>query len=179
MRRQAVRVLILTAIMAASLLAGTDASAAAPDPLGVARRLYNLGQYDRALEAAREAAANPATAASARLVIGRINLERYRQSYQSADLDEAHAVLQVLDPQTLDQRERLELQVGLAELLYFDEQFGAAAELFDPVLDASSALGPEAHERVLDWWATSLDRQAQSSSDREPVYERIVSRMEQ
>jgi tetratricopeptide (TPR) repeat protein len=179
MPRQVFRVLILLGTIGAAVLATTDVSAAAPDPLGVARRLYNLGQYDRALEAAREAAANPATAASARLVIGRINLERYRQSYQSADLDEAHEVLKTIDPQTLDSRERLELQVGLAELLYFDEQFGAAAELFDPVLDASSALGPEAHERALDWWATSLDRQAQSSSDREPLYERIVSRMEQ
>ncbi len=152
---------------------------AAPDALATARRLYNLGQYDGALTAAREAAQNPATAASARLVIGRINLERYRQSAQSADLEEAHSALRALDPQTLDSRERLELQVGLAELLYFDEQFGAAAELFDPVLEASSALGPNAHERVLDWWASALDRQAQSSTDRAPLYERIVVRMEQ
>ena len=123
MCRQVFRVLILLGTIGTSLLAGSDVSAAAPDPLGVARRLYNLGQYDRALEAAREAAANPATAASARLVIGRINLERYRQSYQTADLDEAHAVLKAIDPQTLDARERVELQVGLAELLYFDEQF--------------------------------------------------------
>jgi tetratricopeptide (TPR) repeat protein len=167
----------VTAIL---LLLGTlGVSASAPDALAIARRLYNLGQYDRALEAAREAAANPTTAASARLVIGRINLERYRTSNQSADLEDAHAALKAIDPQTLDPRERVELQVGLAELLYVDEHFGAAAELFDPVLEASSALGPNAHERVLDWWATALDRQAQSSSDRAPLYERIVARMEQ
>jgi hypothetical protein len=154
---------------------------AAPDALATARRLYNLGEYDRALDAAREAATTPATAASARLVIGRINLERYRQSAQSADLEEAHDALRALDPQALDPRERIELQVGLAELLYFDEQFGAAAELFDPVLEASSALGPNAHERVLDWWASALDRQAQAqaTTDRAPVYGRIVVRMEQ
>jgi hypothetical protein len=154
-------------------------SASAPDALATARRLYNLGQYDRALEAAREAAANPATAASARLVIGRINLERYRTSNQSADLEEARSALNALDPQTLDPRERVELQVGFAELLYVDDQFGAAAELFDPVLDASSLLGPNAHERVLDWWANALDRQAQASTDRTSVYGRIVVRMEQ
>jgi hypothetical protein len=164
------------------LVMGTLALAAAvPDALATARRLYNLGEYDRALEAAREAAAVPATAASARLVIGRINLERYRQSAQSADLEEAHNALRALDLQALDPRERVELQVGLAELLYFDEQFGAAAELFDPVLEASSVLGPNAHERVLDWWASALDRQAQgqATSDRGPVYGRIVGRMEQ
>jgi hypothetical protein len=167
-------------ITAIVLLLGTiGVSGAAPDPLATARRLYNLGEYGRALEAAREAAANPATAASARLVIGRINLERYRQSAQSADLEEAHGALRELDPQALDPRERVELQVGLAELLYFDDHFGAAAELFDPVLEASSALGPNAHERVLDWWASALDRQAQASADRAPVYARIVARMEQ
>src|SRR5438874_2978323 len=125
-------------ITALVLLVGSiGAPASAPDALATARRLYNLGQYDRALDAAREAAANPATAASARLVIGRINLERYRQSAQSADLEEAHGALRELDPQALDGRERVELQVGLAELLYFDDQFGAAAELFDPVLELS------------------------------------------
>jgi tetratricopeptide (TPR) repeat protein len=167
----------LTALLL--VLSAIGVSAAAPDALATARRLYNLGEYDGALAAAREAAENPATVASARLVIGRINLERYRQSAQSADLEEAHGALRALDPQALDQRERLELHVGLAELLYFDEQFGAAAELFDPVLEASSVLGPNAHERVLDWWASALDRQAQSSSDRTPLYGRIVTRMEQ
>src|SRR4051812_41904194 len=162
-------------------LATAGVTAAGPDALATARRLYNLGEYDRALEAAREAAATPATAASARLVIGRINLERYRQSAQSADLDEAHSSLRALDPQALDPRERVELQVGLAELLYLDEQFGAAAELFDPVLEASSALGPNAHDRVLDWWANALDRQAQAQAapERARVYDRIVTRMEQ
>jgi tetratricopeptide (TPR) repeat protein len=167
----------ITAILL--LLATIGVSAAPPDALALARRLYNLGDYERALEAAHEAAANPATAASARLVIGRINLERYRKSNQSADLEDAHAALKALDPQTLDPRERVELQVGLAELLYVDEHFGAAAELFDPVLEASSALGPNAHERVLDWWASALDRQAQASTDRVSVYARIVVRMEQ
>lgn len=167
-------------LMAILFVLGTIGAQAAPaDALATARRLYNLGQYDRALDAAREAAGVPATAASARLVIGRINLERYRQSAHSADLDEAHAALQGLDPQALDARERVELMVGLAELLYFDEHFGAAAELFDPVLDTSTSLGPEAHDRVLDWWASALDRQAQASTDRVSLYERITARMEQ
>jgi tetratricopeptide (TPR) repeat protein len=161
-------------VMATAAVAG-----AAPDPLATARKLYNLGEYEQALEAAREAAANPVTAASARLVIGRINLERFRTSNQSADLESARTALKALDPQTLDSRERVELLVGLAELLYVDDQFGAAAELFDPVLEASSALGPNAHDRTLDWWASALDRQAQASTEKAPVYGRIVARMEQ
>jgi hypothetical protein len=64
-------------------------------------------------------------------------------------------------------------------LLYVDDQFGAAAELFDPVLDASSSLGANAHERALDWWASALDRQAQASTEKTAAYGRIVARMEQ
>jgi hypothetical protein len=40
-------------------------------------------------------------------------------------------------------------------------------------------LGTAAHERVLDWWATALDRHAQlrGMEDRPPIYARIVERM--
>ena len=41
--------------------------------------------------------------------------------------------LRAVDPRPLDPRERIELQVGLGELLYLEERFGAAAELFEPV----------------------------------------------
>jgi hypothetical protein len=155
--------------------------AAPVDPLATARRLYNQGQYDRALEAAREAEANPATVSSARLVIGRIRLERYRQTAERADLEQARSSLRGLDARVLDSRERIELQVGLAEVLYFDDRFGAAAELLDSVLDASTVLGPEAHERALDWWASALDRHAQTqpADDRGDIYERVIRRTEE
>ena len=58
---------------------------AAPDQLAIARRLYNEGKLDAALAAAKQAAATPATASAARLVMGRIHLEQYRQSMNSAD----------------------------------------------------------------------------------------------
>jgi hypothetical protein len=155
--------------------------AAPVDPLATARRLYNQGQYDRALEAAREAEANPATVSSARLVIGRIRLERYRQTAERADLEQARSSLRSLDARVLDSPERIELQVGLAEVLYFDDRFGAAAELLDSVLDASTVLGPEAHERALDWWASALDRHAQTqpADDRGDIYERVIRRTEE
>ena len=76
---------------------------------------------------------------------------------------------------------RIELQVGLAEVLFFDDRFGASAELIDPILEASLTLGPEAHDRALDWWASALDRYAQSqpASERAPVYARLIERMEE
>jgi tetratricopeptide (TPR) repeat protein len=166
-------------IILALWMAASPATAAV-DPLAAARKLYNQGEYDKALEAAKEAAANPATAAAARLVIGRIRLERYRQTAQRGDLEEGRIALRALDTKALDARERIELQVGLAEILYFDDQFGAAAEILDSVLDASQLLGAEAHERALDWWASALDRYAQARpvADRIPIYARAIERME-
>ena len=161
----------------AVLLLALGGMAARPaDPLATARRLYNQGEYDQALAAAREAEANPSTISSARLVVGRIRLERYRRNADGADLAEARTALRSVDAHALDPRERTELQVGLAEVLYLDDRFGAAAEMLEPVLDGTGALGPDAHERALDWWATSLDRQAQNlaPADRGPTYTRIA-----
>jgi hypothetical protein len=167
--------------MVLTLWTSVPMSGPAVDPLAVARKLYNQGEYDRALEAAREAEANPATSSAARLVIGRIRLERYRQTAQRGDLEEARVALRMLDARVLDARERVELQVGLAEVLYFDDRFGAAAEVLDTVLDSSSMLGPAGHERALDWWASAVDRQAQTQppGDRDPSYSRVIQRMEE
>jgi len=159
----------------------TLAAASKPDLLTTARQLYNQGQYDQALEAARQAAGVPATASSARLIMGRARLERFRQAAVTRELDDARADLHAVDPRMLDARERIELQVGLGERLYLEDRFGPAAELLDPVVDSSATLAPDAHERALDWWATALDRQAQGlqAPERALVYPRIIARMEQ
>jgi len=176
-----------TGVRAAALVlvvvstASTVAAAAKPDPLTEARRLYNQGQYDQAFDAAKEALGSPATMSSARLIMGRARLERFRQAAVARELDDARADLRAVDPRALDARERIELQVGLGELLYLEDRFGPAAELLDPVVDSSAALAPDAHERALDWWATALDRQAQSlpAVERALLYPRITTRMEQ
>ena len=162
------------------ILALAAAGARPPDPLAMARRLYNENKFDEALTAAEQAEALPATISSARLVIGRIRLERYRRTADDADLEAGRNALQALDPRALSQREKLELQIGIAELMYFDDRFGPAAEILEPILDSSPALGPNAHDRALDWWATALDRQAQAVAvqERAPIYERIGGRME-
>lgn len=151
----------------------------AADPLAEARRLYNAREFDAAQEAARQALADPATAEAARVVMGRIQLERYRRTGAQSDLAEARHALRTVDPLALDSRERLELTLGLAEALYLEDRFGASAELFEPLIDASRTLGPEAHERVLDWWATALDRQAQlrPRDERAAIYDRVAERM--
>ena len=169
MRPYVVAVLLLT-------IAG---SALAADPLAEARRLYNLGQYEAAEKLAREAAAIPARADAARVVLGRIQLERFRQSADKRDLARARESLRMVDTAPLDAAERVELTIGLAETLYFEERYGAAAQLFESVRQRSVLLGTPAHERVLDWWATSVDKQAQTrqAEERPPMYARVLERM--
>jgi hypothetical protein len=174
-------VVAITILLAA--LAGDARSAEAarkPDPLVMARQFYNAAQYDDAIQAAEQASSNPSFASSAHLVLGRSRLERYRKTNVTGDLDAARTDLRAVDPRALDARERLELQIGLAVLLYFEERFGASAELLDPVIDLSATLAPDAHERALDWWATALDREALgiATPDRVPIYARVIDRME-
>ena len=171
----------LFAALAAVLLtlAGPMRAVAAFDALADARRLYNLGDYDAAERSARLAVADPSLADGARIVLGRIELERYRQSDNDLHLAEARKALSAVDPRALPSRERLELSLGFAEALYLEDRFGAAAELFEPLIVASSVLGPPAHDRVLDWWATALDRHAQQrpTDERSALYDRIITRM--
>jgi hypothetical protein len=154
-------------------------SAAAADPLSEARRLYNLAQYEMAERLAREAAGIPAQADAARVVLGRIQLERFRQSADPKDLAAARASLTMVDTVRLVAADRVELAIGFAEALYLDGHFGAAAYLFESVRQRSILLGRPAHERVLDWWATALDRQAQTLPlvERGPLYHSILQRM--
>ena len=165
------------------VLLAAPAAAAAPkvDLLAAARRFYNQAQYDRALEAATEAAASPATKSSGRLLMGRARLERFRQAAGASELEEARGDFRLVDARALDARERIEFQLGLGELLYLEDRFGPAAELLAPLVDGPIALAPDARERALDWWATALDRQAQSLplAERALVYPRITDRMEQ
>ena len=151
----------------------------AADALTEARRLYNLGQFDAAERAAREAARVPTTVDAARVVLGRVLLERYRRQPIPADLSGAITAFANIDTRRLEPRDRVELSIGLAEALYLEDRFGAAAAFFASVLDASHALGETAHERVLDWWATSIDRQAQlrPQAERAELYGRVSKRM--
>lgn len=151
----------------------------AQDALGEARRLYNAGRFDEAEGLARAALDQPALANSARIVLGRTQLERFRKSPTDTFLADARAALTEVDPTVLEPRERLELTLGFAEALFLEDRFQAAAEMFAPLIEPSLTLGPAAHERVLDWWATALDRHAQVRplAERPAIYSTISQRM--
>lgn len=151
-----------------------------PDPLAVARNLYNQRQFLDAAIAAEQARLVPSRADSADLVAARAYLERFRESAASDDLTSARERLRRLDPQRLTASERVEFIVGLGETLYFDEAFGAAADVLESVLVGPDNLMPDARERVLDWWASALDRDARPRSEieRTTVYQRVHDRME-
>ena len=159
---------------------------AADDPLARARLLYNQRQFDAAVGAAEQARLIPARADGADLVAARAYLERFRASEANDDLTNARERLRRLDPQKLAPRERIEYIVGLGEALFFEGAFGAAARVFDSVLlnGGPAPAGPhdiDARDRVLDWWATAIDREARPRSeiDRQPSYRRIRARMDE
>jgi hypothetical protein len=168
-------------LMAALLAIGPGSAWAADDPLARARLLYNQRQYEAAVQAAEQARMTPARADAADLVAARAYLERFRETAASADLTNARDRLRRLDPQKFGPRERAEYVVGLGETLFFEGAFGAAATVFDSVLQSRDALAGEGRERVLDWWASAIDREARPRPDieRQIVYQRIRARMDE
>lgn len=173
-------VVALTLVLVAAVPAATQSRAAGT--LAGAREAYNSEEYDTAIERATAAAAVPELADAARLVIARSHLERYRQSAEPADLNQARDALRAVDASRLGARDQAELLVGLGEWLFFAERFGASAELFANAL-ARPDFGRSPHTaraRVLDWWASALDRYAQQTpARREALYGEMLERLEQ
>jgi hypothetical protein len=168
------------AASAALFIACASPLHAADDPLARARLLYNQGQFEAAVNAAEQARLTPARADAADLVAARAYLERFRASSTSGDLVNARERLRRIDPQRFPARERAEYIVGLGEALFFDGAFGAAANVLEPIVHNHDALSGDARERVLDWWASALDRDAKPRPEieRQGVYQRIRARME-
>ena len=150
------------------------------DPLDRARALYNQRQFDAALAAAEEGGRVPARQNSADLIAARALLERFRESAAPEDLTSARDRLRRLNPEQLGANERVEFIVGLGEALFFGESAGAAAEVFDSVLAQREDLLPDARERVLDWWASAVDREVRPRPDieRQDVYRKVRERMQ-
>jgi hypothetical protein len=152
-----------------------------PDPLTRARTLYNQGRYEEAIQAATEARAIPAMAASASMVLGRARLERFRKGGGPADLVAAREALASADASVMSNRDRVELVIGYAQALYLEEAFGAAAEMFASVLERAADVSLAERERVLEWWAAAMDRFAQASDAavRAELYRDVVECMEE
>jgi hypothetical protein len=155
------------------------ASAAEPPALAKARALYNEGNYDGAIDAAAVARRQTGFADPAALVIGRSYIELYRQRVDAKDLEAAREAFMSIRLATLMPRDRVELFIGLGLSLYLGEKYGAAADLFDTALTQASLLSAKDRVLLLDWWATALDREAQTrpADRRRALFERIGARM--
>jgi hypothetical protein len=153
---------------------------AADDPLARARALYNERQFEAAVSAAEQARLQPSRVNAADLVAARAYLERYRTSQASVDLTNARERLRRLNPSGFSSRERTEYIVGLGETLYFDGSYGAAAAVFDSIMQGRHDLATDARDRVLDWWASAIERDAKprTEAERQTAYQRIRARME-
>jgi hypothetical protein len=173
-------------ILAAAFLA-TTAQTRVPDPMTTARDLYNQRRFSEAIRAAQEARAMPVHASSAAVVLARSYLERYRQTLVLNDLALAREALRGVDGATLTSRDRVELLIAYGQSLYFDEayslddRFVAAAEQFEIALSYADVIDAPSRDRLFEWWAGALDRQAQQGSEsaRRPLYERVLHRAEQ
>jgi hypothetical protein len=163
------------------LLVATGVAVAAdtPGPLAEARRLYNEGHLEAAVIAADQARTAPGAADSADLIAARAYLERFRDSTSADDLTAARVRLARLDPQRISPRERTEFAIGLGEALYFDAAYGAAADIFESLLDGGPTSPLDTRDRVLDWWASAVDRDAwpRPDIDRQMAYQRMRSVM--
>ena len=155
-------------------------AAAQPAALARARTLYNSGSYDAAIDAAAAARQDPKVGDAASLVLGRAHLERFRSGGAADDLTAARVSLGAVRIDTLSPRDQLDLLIGLGQTLYFGDVFGAAADLFDNALGRAAMLGVRDRDKLLEWWATALDRQAQARpvDRRGAAYARLVDRME-
>lgn len=169
--------IVAVVVVAAS---AASASAAERSALVRARAAYNEGRYDAAIGAARTAVHDGNEGDAARVVLGRALLERYRQGNDGHDLQEARTVLRAADASRLPPSERAELLVGLGQWLFFTDRFGPAAELFEVAAARPPTGGDGARDRVLDWWASALDREAQANAvSRDRLYTRIFDRVQQ
>ena len=164
------------------LLAGFAARPAAAEhpSLVQARALYNEARYEAAISAASMARADPASADAASLVMGRSHLERHRLLADAVELTAARIALGAVRPAALSPRDRVDLLIGLGQALYQGESFGAAAELFDTALSQPVALPDRDRLLLLDWWATAIDREAQSLplDRRMALLAQVMERME-
>lgn len=161
---------------------GGPIQAVTADALVRARQAYNSARFDEAIALASAAREVDRHAASASVVLARASLERFRQLRDVADVATARQALLSVDPARLSPSEARELRLGTAELLFVDDQYGAAAEIFEAVLgDQGDRTSGDNRERVFDWWASALDRHAQygPEGDRRNRYARILIGAEQ
>jgi hypothetical protein len=75
-------------------------------------------------------------------VLARAHLVRYRERANPADLSSARTALGTVRVSSLDARDHIDFLKALGEALFFEDDYGAAAQLFESGLDGAIAQGP-------------------------------------
>jgi len=168
-----------SALSAALVLCLASSAAAQRADLARARSLYNQHQLDAAIEAAGAAQKVSTTADAAAVVLARAHLERYRERANPDDLAAARVALGTVRVFNLDARDNIDLLMALGEALFFEDDYGAAAALFESGIDGAIAQGPQTGEAMIEWWGSAMERYA-DALDREariPAFRRLRDRM--
>lgn len=168
------------AVVVAILLACVSVAASRED-LARARTLFNERKFDEAIAAAETARKTPDTADAAAIVLARAHLERYREMYDPEDLGAARAALGGASVGNLSTPDRAEYLIAVGGSLFLEDDFGAAAEIFESAIEIAPAAGEAAREAVLDWYGSAMERWAApyTTTRRAAMLERLVRRMEQ
>lgn len=166
--------ILIAAVVFVGLCA--PAPAFAQSALERARAYYNEGRYDESIAAATAASSRPDAAPSATLIIARSHLGRYRASGDAKELDAARAALITLNPRVLAPQEAIEWQIGAGTALFFENQFGPAADMFSTVVPlARERLKDVEFEKLVEWWGSTQGRLAETLAGgaRKAAYERL------
>jgi hypothetical protein len=167
-------------VLSVALVVFSVASAAAQRAdLARARTLYNQRQFDGAIEAATIAQKTPATADAATVVLARAHLERYRERANPDDLAAARVALGTVRVSNLDTRDHVDFLMALGEALFFEDDYGAAATLFESGIDRAIAQGTETGESMIEWWGSAVERHADAleRDGRVNAFKRMRERM--
>lgn len=169
--------------LAVVVCTASGAFAQPPEPaaaLARARAAYNGRNFDEAISAATVARRVPETSDVAAIVLGRAHLERYRERADPADLSAAREVLGTVRTMGLEERDRVELLLAFGEALFLEDEFGAAAEVFESGINRSE-LDLQLREAMLDWWGSAVERLASAAAPelRRSHFRRLFNRMQE
>lgn len=159
--------------------AGVAAQSGRAD-LARARVHYNQRQFDEAIATATAARGFADTADASAVVLARAHLERYRERADPADLSAAREVLNAIRAEGLDPRDQIEMLLAVGQSLFLEDDFGAAAVIFESALERAATFDRDLAEAMIEWWGSAVERQAGTLA-REPrtaVFRRLADRMQ-
>jgi len=171
---------VFSGLVAAAALLLSGASVEGQD-LNRAHQLYNDGRYAEAIDVATQAQGLPGLREAAGVVLGRAHLERYRDAGDPTDLVAARAVLSSVQAAGLPVRVRVDYLFGLGQALFFENNLGAAADVFASATAEAWSVDPALGAAMIDWWGSAVERQVEGQPPevRRERFRDLVSRMRQ